>query len=95
MEVSAPRLAAQTGTPPDTAALRAALNSSLAAIHFGGEFPGAMAVVSLPDGSTLAVAVGRIAAAVQMNTSVPQSLGRPVGATVNELAAVTIGQLER
>jgi D-alanyl-D-alanine carboxypeptidase len=32
----------------------------------------------------------RIAVAVQVNTSVPQSLGRPLGAMVNELAEVAV-----
>jgi D-alanyl-D-alanine carboxypeptidase len=37
----------------------------------------------------------QIAVAVQVNTSVPQSLGRPLGEMVNELARVAVDQLER
>jgi D-alanyl-D-alanine carboxypeptidase len=37
----------------------------------------------------------QIAVAVQVNTSVPQSLGRPLGAMVNELAEVAVGRSER
>lgn len=56
--VSATRVAAQTGTPPDTVALKAALQESLAAVYAAGRFPGATAAVSLPSGRTVAIAVG-------------------------------------
>lgn len=54
----ATRSPAQTAAPTDTAALRGALQSRLAALHAAGDFPGATAAVSLPDGSTVAIAVG-------------------------------------
>ncbi len=55
---SATGLAAQTAAVADTAALRSALQATFDAIQAGGRFPGATAAVSLPDGSTVALAVG-------------------------------------
>lgn len=55
---SAPRLTAQTAAVVDTAAVRGALQATLEAIHADSRFPGATAAVNLPDGSTVALAVG-------------------------------------
>jgi len=51
-------LCGQTATAVDTAAIRAQLDSTFQAIYEAGSFPGATAAVALPDGSTLALAVG-------------------------------------
>jgi D-alanyl-D-alanine carboxypeptidase len=59
-------------------------------VTFGhsGFFPGYLTQIAyFPD--------HRIAVAVQVNSSVPQALGRPLGAMVNELAEATIDRLER
>ena len=58
LHASAAGLAAQTATVADTAALRSVLQSTFDAMHSSGRFPGATAALSLPDGSTIALAVG-------------------------------------
>jgi D-alanyl-D-alanine carboxypeptidase len=58
LSAPASEVAAQTAAVTDTAALRRALESTLVAIHSAAGFPGATAAVSLPDGPTVALAVG-------------------------------------
>jgi D-alanyl-D-alanine carboxypeptidase len=51
-------LSAQTQAAVDVAALQARLDSTFQAIYKTGNFPGATAAVVLPDGTSLALAVG-------------------------------------
>ena len=55
---SAAPLLGQTPATADATALRSELDSTLQAIYEGASFPGATAAVALPNGSTLALAVG-------------------------------------
>jgi D-alanyl-D-alanine carboxypeptidase len=57
LSVAAP-VAGQGVATADTAALRGRLQAILDDIYEAGQFPGATAAIALPDGSTLALAVG-------------------------------------